>query len=65
MVRVYTKGLRQVSEATITAQSVQPQGEILEEGRKKYKAQMKNMCISTIKNGKICQSFELHSFPRN
>ena len=31
----YTAGLRQVSEATITAQSVQPQGEIPEEGRKK------------------------------
>ena len=31
----YTAGLRQVSEATITAQSVQPQGEIPEEGRRK------------------------------
>ena len=32
----YTAGLRQVSEATIIAQSVQPRGEIPEEGRKKY-----------------------------
>ena len=31
----YTAGLRLVSEATITPQSVQPQGEIPEEGREK------------------------------
>ena len=31
----YTARLRQVSEASITAQSVQPQGEIPEEGRRK------------------------------
>ena len=31
----FTSGLRQVSEATITAQLVQPQGAIPEEGRRK------------------------------
>ena len=43
----YTAGLRQVLEATITAQSVQPQVEIPEEGREKKSLGRTNLMTAT------------------